>query len=144
MDATCQRVTDLYSRSQASLPDRPVASGATGAHDQINDLSVDVGKAILVDTPHMIERIAVGTSDIAEATAISPTEIMINGKAVGETSLILWQQGGGRQFFNVQIRPSSFATNDKLDGVRRELSAELPRQTVRSARRTVRSFCEAR
>ena len=41
--------------------------------------------------------------------AISPTEIMVNGKAPGETSLIIWDIGGGRQFFNVTVRASTVA-----------------------------------
>ena len=33
-----------------------------------------------------------------------PTEIMVNGKTPGETSLIIWDTRGGRQFFNVKVR----------------------------------------
>ena len=69
-----------------------------------------MGKSVLVDLRAAIERIAVGSGDIAEATAVSPTEIMLNGKAAGETSLIVWQAGGGRQFFNVQVRTSDFVS----------------------------------
>jgi pilus assembly protein CpaC len=56
---------------------------------------VAVGKSVLVDCARSIERIAVGTGEFAEATAVSPTEIVINGKAPGETTLIVWQAGGG-------------------------------------------------
>jgi pilus assembly protein CpaC len=107
------------------------APANSAGQDQANDLLVEAGKAVLVDTAQPIERIAVGSSDIAEATAVTPTEVMLNGKVVGETSLIVWQKGGGRQFFNIQVRPSNFATSDKLDGVRRELRTELPGQNVR-------------
>jgi pilus assembly protein CpaC len=107
------------------------APASSAGQDQANDLLVEAGKAVLVDTAQPIERIAVGSSDIAEATAVTPTEVMLNGKIVGETSLIVWQKGGGRQFFNIQVRPSNFATSDKLDGVRRELRTELPGQNVR-------------
>ena len=108
----------------------PPAANAAG-QDQANDLLVQTGKSVLVDTAQPIERIAIGSSDIAEAMAVTPTEVMLNGKTVGETSLIVWQKGGGRQFFNVQVRASSFAAGDKLDGLRRELRAELPGQNVR-------------
>lgn len=108
------------------------ASAAQPAgQDSANDLLVEAGKAVLVDTTQPVERIAIGSSDVAEATAVTPTEIMLNGKTVGETSLIVWQKGGARQFFNVQVRPSSFSATDKLDGVRRELRSELTGQTVR-------------
>lgn len=107
------------------------AAPASAGQDQTNDLVVETGKAVLVDTVQPIQRIAIGSSDIAEGTAVSPTELMLNGKAVGETSLIVWQKGGGRQFFNVQVHPSNFTAGDKLDGVKRELRAELPGQNVR-------------
>lgn len=116
--------------AQAPAPASQPPAGVA-AEDTTNDLVVAVGKSVLVDCTHPIERIAVGSGDLAEATAVSPTEIMLNGKAPGETSLIVWQVGGGRQFFNVQIRASSFAENDKLDGLRRELRTELPGQTLR-------------
>jgi pilus assembly protein CpaC len=56
---------------------------------------------------------------------------MLNGKTPGETSLIVWQQGGERQFFNVQVHASNFAVDDRLDSLRRELRTELPGQTLR-------------
>ncbi len=109
----------------------PSSSAGVSAEDSANDLVVAVGKSVLVDCAQPIQRVAVGSSDIAEATAVSPTEIMLNGKVAGETSLIVWQRGGGRQFFNVQVRPNSYVMNDKLDSLRRELRTELPGQNLR-------------
>jgi pilus assembly protein CpaC len=111
----------------ASAPQPTASSG----QDSANDLVVGQGKSVLVDCALPVERIAVGSGDIAEATAVSPTEVMLNGKAPGETSLIIWQRGGTRQFFNVQVRATNSATNDKLDSVRRELRTEFPGQTFR-------------
>lgn len=116
---------------EAQTPSPASQQAGVSAQDSTNDLVVAVGKSVLVDCSLPVERIAVGSGDFAEATAVSPTEIMINGKAVGETSLIVWQKGGGRQFFNVQVRASSFAANDKLDSLRRELRTELPGQTLK-------------
>jgi pilus assembly protein CpaC len=90
-----------------------------------------VGKSVLVDCARTIERIAVGSGDLAEATAVSPTEVMINGKAPGETTLIVWQAGGGRQFFNVKVRAGNSAATDRIESLRRELRTELPGQTLR-------------
>src|SRR5215472_9582703 len=77
-----------------------------------------------------VQHVAVGNGDFAQASAITPTEIMVNGKAIGETTLIVWERGGNREFFNVTIRPSGVATADKLDGIRRELKAELPGENL--------------
>ncbi len=90
-----------------------------------------VGKSVLVDCAEPIQRVAVGLGDVAEATAISPTEIMIDGKAPGETSLIIWDIHGGRQFFNVTVRPLAAVSGDNLDAIRRELRTELPGQSIR-------------
>jgi len=99
--------------------------------DSTNELSVTVGKAVLVDTAQPVQRVAVGVGDVVEAMAVSPTEIMLSGKAPGETSLIIWDIRGGRQFFNVTVRASSLVTGDTLDAIRRELRTELPNQNVR-------------
>jgi pilus assembly protein CpaC len=84
-----------------------------------------------VDCAQPIKQVAVGAGEIAEATAISPTEIMITGKGAGATSLIVWDIHGGRQFFNVTVRPSAGLSGENLDAVRRELRTELPGQTIK-------------
>ena len=100
------------------------------SQDSANDLSVTVGKAVVLDLARPITRIVVGLGDFAEASAVSPTQVLVNGKAAGETTLILWDTGGGRQFFNVTVRPSTFASHDQLEAVRRQLRAELAGQDL--------------
>jgi len=90
------------------------------------DLTVTIGKAVLVDSPAVIERIAVANGALAEAVAISPREIMINGRGVGETSMIVWQQGGNRLFFDLTVQRSE----THLDAVRRQLATEMGSSNV--------------
>jgi pilus assembly protein CpaC len=104
-------------------------AGSAG-QDQANDLSVTVGKSALVDFTKPVVRVAIGLSDIAEATAVSPSEVMVNGKAVGNTSLIVWEQGGERQFFNVTVHSSHAAADDSMTALRRELKVALPGQNI--------------
>ena len=99
--------------------------------DSANDLSVAVGKTVLVDCASPIERVSIGLGDIAEVHATSSTEIMVNGKTPGETSLIIWDNHGGRQFFNVTVRANASVLDDQLDGIRRELSTEFPGQALK-------------
>jgi pilus assembly protein CpaC len=102
------------------------------SQDSINELSVGVGKTILVDTAQPIARISIGLGDIAVASAVNRTEVMVNGKASGETSLIIWDAQGNRQFFNVSVHGTETQTaNSKLEGLRRELRTELPQQDLR-------------
>jgi pilus assembly protein CpaC len=116
---------------QAQTSASPSDAAAAATQDSANDLSVGIGKTVLVDTTWPIKRVAIGTSEIAEVHGTSPTELMVNGKAAGETSLIVWDTHGGRQFFNISVRPSASALNDNLDLIRRELRAELPGQPLK-------------
>jgi pilus assembly protein CpaC len=116
---------------QAQTPTTASLPGAVPVQDSTNEVAVAVGKTLLIDTAQPISRVAVGLGEIAEASAISPTEILVNGKAPGETSLIIWDRRGGRQFFNVTVRPSSAVTTDSLDAVRRELALELPGEPLK-------------
>jgi pilus assembly protein CpaC len=109
----------------------PAQSVGAPNQDSANELSVSVGKTVLIDCAKPVSRVAIGAAEIAEASAISPTEIMVVGKAAGETSLILWDTKGNRQFFNVTVRPSSAFSNDRVESVRRQLQMELPGQPLR-------------
>jgi pilus assembly protein CpaC len=122
----------------ASLP------GAVPVQDSTNEVAVAVGKTLLIDCARPVSRVAIGLGEIAEASAISPTEIMVNGKGPGETSLIIWDTRGGRQFFNVTVRPSSAVSTDNLDAIRRELALELPGEPLKVTSKTTWSSCAER
>ena len=99
--------------------------------DSANELSVAVGKSVLIDCARPIARVAMGLGEIAEAQPISPYEIMVNGKTPGETSLIIWDARGGRQFFNITVRTGATLSNDNLDAIRRQLTSEFPGQPLK-------------
>ena len=130
ISTTCFRVL-LFMVCAGSVAQAQTPAVGTSTQDSANDLLVAVGKSVLVDSARPIERIAISSAELAEATAVSPSEIMINGKAPGETTLIVWQAGGGRQFFNLKVKPSEAVVSDKLDGVRREFRTEFPGQPLR-------------
>ena len=116
-----------YAQGAAASPQ----SSGVSRQDAANDLSVVVGRSVVLDCAQPVERVSVGLGGFAEATAVSRTEIVINGKAPGETSLILWEKGGNREFFNVTVRPSASGSNDHLDVIRRELRNQLPGQVLK-------------
>jgi pilus assembly protein CpaC len=98
------------------------AAPPTGARE----LFVLAGKSVVVDSPAPIIRVAVANDNVASAIIASPREVVVNGKAPGETTLIIWEQTGERQFFDVFVE----VRNDRLAAVRRELQRELPGQDI--------------
>jgi pilus assembly protein CpaC len=118
-------------RLQAQDVPPPVQPAAVSSQDSANELSVAVGKTVLVDCRLPIARVVIGQPDIAEVHATGPTEIMVEGKALGETNLIIWDTSGGRQFFNVTVRAGVTILHDNLDAIRRELRTELPGDSLK-------------
>ena len=107
--------------------DLPVRAQNPGAS---NDLSLMVGKSTVITSAERIERVAIGFGDVAEAMAAGTNEVLVSGKAPGSTSLIIWQVGGGKLMFDVNVRPNPFVQNTRLDSVRREIAKELPGQQI--------------
>ncbi|MCU1328372.1 MAG: type and secretion system protein [Bryobacterales bacterium] len=113
----------------AALPAWALAAQAPPPESP-DDLSIMAGKSALVSSDQIIERVSVGFGDIAEATAVGPREVLVNAKTPGSTSMIVWQQGGGKLFFDVTVRPNEFLANNRLGNVRREMARELPGQEI--------------
>src|SRR5262245_10275823 len=53
-------------------------------------VSLTVGRSVVLTTPFDITRISIANPAIADATVVSPTEILIDGKSAGTISLIVW------------------------------------------------------
>src|ERR1700685_3604497 len=95
------------------------ASGSTPQENAQNakrpgvdgNLIVTVGMSMIIDSPVAVAKISIANGDLAEAVAGNPKAILINGKAPGETSLIVWQQGGTRLVYDLIVRIST----QKLD-----------------------------
>ncbi|HVN07138.1 MAG TPA: pilus assembly protein N-terminal domain-containing protein [Bryobacteraceae bacterium] len=100
----------------------PMYAGDGGAAT----LQVTVGKSLLLDTPSDLRRVAVADGEFAEALAVTQREVLINGKAPGETSVIIWQRDGVRTVYNLDVLPNPA----RVEAVQQELARALPGQPV--------------
>jgi len=55
-------------------------------------LHLMVGRSLVITSPNRIKRVSLADPAIAEAVVVSPTQLVINGKAPGGVSLILWDE----------------------------------------------------
>jgi pilus assembly protein CpaC len=118
---------------EQQVEDRPPAVLSLPAQTESatpTELLLTAGKSEVVDSVLPIERISVGFGDIAEATAIGPRELLLNAKTPGVTSMIVWQQGGGRRFFDITVVASRYLADSRLDGIRGQIDRELPGQNI--------------
>ncbi len=104
----------------AHAAEPPVAeSGIRSA--SVPGLVVSVNKSLILEHPAGIRRISITNGEIAEAVAISSTEVLLNGKSPGETTLMLWDPKGNRSTYDVH----SVASTEKIEAVRDELLKEV-------------------
>jgi len=104
-------------------PEGPTPTGA-------RDLFVTVGKSVIIDSPVNVERVSVADPEMAEAVAATPREILINGRAAGETSLIIWQEGGNRLLFDLHVRANLVLREERVESIRAQLAQEFPDQPI--------------
>ncbi len=97
-------------------------SGLLQAADEPRQIDITVGKSFVIETPDAMERVLVATEDIVEAVATTQREVVLNAKAPGETSVLIWQRNGGaRLSYNVTVT----ASNSKNEALKRRLHTEL-------------------
>ncbi len=118
---TPQTVTRTAQEPAAPPPQAPPELQLTP-----QDLSVTVSKSLVIDSAVNIQRVSVSNGELAQALAVTPREVLVNGKAPGETSLIIWEQTGTRRIYNLHVT----ASTSRLDAVRRQIANELAGQDI--------------
>jgi pilus assembly protein CpaC len=66
-------------------------------------LHLIVDRSLVVTSPSQITRVSIANPDICDAVVVSPTEILLNGKKAGATSLVIWGQSGQMQTFDIYV-----------------------------------------
>jgi pilus assembly protein CpaC len=143
-------VTAGAQEHQGKEPEPVVLSSARTAAvaqsvPQVTDsLTLTVGKSMLLDSPLPMDRVSVGLGGFAEVTAVSPSEVLVNAKAPGETTLIIWQENGTKLYYDLAVQPSRFLANNRLDLAGRQIREELPGQDIRVAQENDTFFLRGR
>src|SRR5207249_1258857 len=90
-------------------------SRAVSAADSPNliRLEITIGKSQVVELKEAFTRVSVTNPAIADVFVITPTQILINGKAVGTTSLIVFYPGR-TMFFDVMVHTDVDLLKERL------------------------------
>jgi Flp pilus assembly secretin CpaC len=71
-------------------------AAATAESVVVYPIAVTVNKSVVLRLPKRATRVSITQPEIAEALVVAPDQILINGKAVGTTSLVVWFEDGIR------------------------------------------------
>ena len=86
-------------------------------------ISVSRGASALLVNPVPLSRFSVGDPNVAEAVVLSPTEVLINGKSLGTTTLLIWDNSG-------QVRVNSVEVTADAPGLQRFLRQLMPDEDI--------------
>src|SRR5580704_11193398 len=96
------------------------ASGATPAPKEeptTHTLHLLVGRSLVITSPTPIKRVSVADPNIAEAVVVSPYQLLLNGKAPGGVSLLVWDESDQSQTFEVSVDIDVLSLSEKIHEV---------------------------
>ena len=77
--------------SQPQAATQPESTSAPSAEPVGSaPLRVMVGKSLLINTTGRLKRVSVTDPTVADALVVTPTQIIVHGRAPGEVSLLIW------------------------------------------------------
>ena len=86
-------------------------------------VSVSKGASVLIVNEAPLQRFSVGDPNVAQAVVVSPTEVLVNGKTLGTTSLVLWDNAGTPRLYSVEVTADA-------PGLERYLTALMPQEKI--------------
>jgi pilus assembly protein CpaC len=104
-----------------SVPDG--AAQYTSAPAEGETVHVLVGKSIVINVQEPLTRVLSSNSEAVETMATSPTQVVVEGKAAGASSLILWGKDGHSQVLDV-------VADIDIAGLRSAVQKTYPKENI--------------
>ncbi len=106
-------------RPRNSRPPRRARPGGTQtapAAGEIEKVKLTAGRSTVINTAFEITRIAVTNPAVADAVVVQPREILIDGKAHGTVSLIVWGRADRKQY-DLVVEPAVHNLEQQLQAL---------------------------
>ena len=95
------------STTTTSAPGQTVTAGAA-------PLRVMVGKSLLINTTERLKRVSVTDPTVADALVVTPTQVLVNGLAPGEVSLLIWDELERSRSFDLRVDVDITAASEEM------------------------------
>lgn len=99
------------------------ASAGLAMAQGAEDLHLTVGKSVVIDYPSDVRQISTTNPEILDAAPVTTREILLNGKGLGTSTLIVWSKSGQRTFYNVTV-------DVNVDPLKRLLKESFPNEDI--------------
>ena len=105
-------------------PAMPALPGASGTVEVGNALRLVVGRSMFVNSSERLRRVYVSNPDVLDSMTSSPHQIVVSAKTPGVSSLILWDETGHSQAYQV-------TADLDVAGLRTALQDAMPSENIR-------------
>src|SRR5271156_2363741 len=77
-------------------------------------LRVMVGKSLLINTTERLKRVSVTDPSVADALVVTPPQVLVNGLAPGEFSLLIWDELERSRSFDLRVDVDITAASEEI------------------------------
>src|SRR5215831_1268226 len=111
----CCLVTGRLNRLLTAVVLVLAVTGGVNAQPQIAPaITVTVNKSMVFRLAERAKRVSVSQPEVADVLVVAPSQLLINGKAVGTTSLIVFSEAGDVSNFDLIVLPDVAALRGQL------------------------------
>jgi len=96
-------------------------------------LSLVVGKGELLEFARDVSKVVIAEPKIADAVIVSPRDVMVNAKAPGQTTLVIWEAEEGPQRYDITVVADTTELELLQKSLATELKAALPGAEISSS-----------
>jgi pilus assembly protein CpaC len=97
----------LLTCSLPGLAPRAAAAQSAPTTDSIVRISLSIGRSLPLSTVDPIIKVAVANPEVATVIVVTERDVLISGKALGETDVVLWATNRPRVHYRVSVRAPS-------------------------------------
>jgi pilus assembly protein CpaC len=98
-------------------------AAVAAAQSGTQELKLTVGKSVVIDYPADVGRISTSNPDIVDVVAITAREILLNAKALGQSTVVVWSKAGERSFFAISVEPN-------VEGLQKLIRESFPNENI--------------
>ncbi|MFQ5529166.1 MAG: type II and III secretion system protein family protein [Gemmatimonadota bacterium] len=82
-------------------------AGPVQAQESSGVIDLAAGGSSVIETQASVTRVAIADPSIIDVLPVTARELVINGKASGTTSLLIWDAAGTRSWYSVRVSPDA-------------------------------------
>lgn len=114
--APCLRLAGQAAGPQASQTPAVVSGGQAqqAGVEAAAPLRVMVGKSIIINTTDRLKRVSITDPAVADAVVVTPSQLMVHGRAPGEVTLIVWDEQERSRSFDLRVDVDATAVAEEI------------------------------